>query len=134
MPFDLAPIRPKPLTWTEVLAHLPDDPDYPPDRRTFDASRIKKALAWDASPTFDKAKSKIKLPSKFLDRPFNHDTIDELFDALRAAELRLAPKTLENARSICKFVSDFYEVARGIGHTPLSADCKRLMNLVSNKT
>lgn len=133
MPLNLAPSLFKPLTWREVIARLPDDPHYPSDRRAFDASRVNKALAWDAAPTFDKAKSKIKQSSKFLDRPFNHDTIDELFDALRPAELRLVPKTLDNACSICKFVSDFYEVARGIGHTPPSDDCRRLLDLTTNK-
>lgn len=133
MPSSYAPKPLKSLTWKEILDRLSDDPEYPPGRRAFDVSRIKRALAWDAAPTFAKAKSPIKQPSKFLDRPFNHQSIDQLFDGLRAAELRLAPKTLENARSICKFVSDFYDVARGIGYTPFSDACDRLLTMVPSK-
>lgn len=133
MPLGLAPRPLKPLTWREILDRLPDDPEYPSGRRAFDVSRIKKALAWDAAPTFEKARSPIKQPSKFLDCPFNYRSIDQLFDGLRAAELRLTPKTLENARSICKFASDFYGVARGVGHTPFSDDCDRLLSMVPSK-
>lgn len=133
MPLDLSSNPSNSITWREIADRLSRDPNYPSERRAFDLSRIKKALEWEAAPTFEKAKSPIKQPSKFLDRPFNYKSIDELFDGLRAAELRLAPKTLENARSICKFASDFYGIARGIGRTPFSDECQRLLSMVPSK-
>jgi site-specific recombinase XerD len=133
MPFDFPPALPKPMTWREIIKFLPEDSGYPSDVRAFDTSRIKKALAWDAAPTFEKAKSPVQQQSTFLDRPFNYQTIDELFDGLRAAELRLADKTLQNARSICNAVADHYHLARGIGHTPFSEDCQRLHGMGPSK-
>jgi hypothetical protein len=94
MPNDSTINQGQPMTWRKILQHQLDDPEYPSDRRAYDGSRVKKALAWDAAPTWQAARSPIKRPSKYLDRPFNHLTIDELFAGLRAAELRLTTKTL----------------------------------------
>ncbi|MEQ1696699.1 MAG: hypothetical protein ABL901_12735 [Hyphomicrobiaceae bacterium] len=133
MPFDNLPTIIKCSTWSKTRKSVKTDPRYPPHRRADDASRLGKALAWDAAPSWHAAKSPVTQRSKFSDRIFNHKSIEELFDGLCAADLGLEPKTLKNAHRTCNRIADFYEAPRGIGHTPLTDECKRLLSLVPSK-
>lgn len=123
----------KSLTWGEALELVLCDPDYPSDKRAYDASRLRKAMEWDAAPTWHAARSPVKATSKFVNRPFNRQTIEELFFSLRAYELRRSAKTLDNSKSACNRVADFYQIQRGIGYTPFSDECRDLLSLVPSK-
>jgi len=118
------------LTWSAVLHRVEHDPNYPSDRRAYDKSRLKKALDWNAAPTWTAARSPVTQPSKFAERPFTRRSIDELFDELRPGELRLKQKTLDTARSACKRVADDFGIPTGIAKTPFSNDCARLLELL----
>ena len=123
----------EPTPWGEMVERVATDPAYPQDRRAFDLSRLKKAIAWDAAPTRQAARSGIKKSSDFLDRPFNRQTIDELFEKIRPRELGISEKTVANTRSICVRIAEHYSMPRGIAYTPLSEDCERLLALVKSK-
>ncbi len=122
-----------PLTWNAILELIESDPDYPFDRRTYDASRVRKALAWDAAPTWHAARSPVNKHSRFSSLPFNRETIGELFDNVRATDLRLAQKTIDNARSACNRVANYYQLTHGFSRTPLSDECRQLLALVESK-
>ena len=133
MPIDNRKSTSKSLTWREISDRLTTDFDYPSQHRAYDASRVRKSLEWDAAPTWHASRSPIKRQSRFVDRPFNRQTIDELFDSLRPSELKISQKTLANSRSACKRVADYYKAPRGIGYTPLTEDCERLLALLPSK-
>lgn len=120
-------------TWRDMIARVETDPDYPAKRRKTDASRLRSALNWSAAPTATKAGSAVMIPSPFEAQPFNHHTISKLFAPLCAADLRLRDKTLENAKSDCHFIADFYGLSHGIAWAALSDDCAHLLPLVTSK-
>lgn len=122
----------KPATWEEIVVRVDNDPKYPEDRRPTDSARLKKALSWDAAPTRNAAKSSVKRSSDFENRPFNRQTINELFAKVRPRELGISAKTVANTKSICMKVADFYNMPRGIAYTPLSEDCENLLGLVKS--
>ena len=121
------------LSWRDTISRVEADPHYPEDRRKYDASRLRRALIWSASPSAIKAASAVQTPSPFEGQPFNRQTIKKLFLGLCAADLRRSVKTLENARSACNFVADHFGLARGIAWTPLNDECERLLAFVENK-
>ena len=65
--------------------------------------------------------------------PFNRQSIAALFDNVRATDLRLAQKTVDNARSACNRVADHYQLTHCYSRTPLSEECRQLLALVDSK-
>jgi len=122
-----------PFTWSEMITHVSTDPNYPENRRAYDVSRLRKALQWNAAPTWHAAQSPIEKTSDFAGLPFNRQTIEQLFESVRPLELRISQKTVANTRSTCARIADHYGVPRGIGYTPLSEDCERLLSLVKSR-
>lgn len=120
-------------TWREMPQIIKDDANYPVATKLYDSGRIEKALAWEATRSWHGMRSSITSPSAFLDQPFTEQTVEQLFSGLRANELRVKPKTIDNTKSICRRIAARYHSAPPLLSTPLSEQARTALAQTGSK-